>query len=428
MSRTLLALALLLLAALGLAAWSTRGGRDLRVDRAAGPGPIRAGAGGEPVLAEGSDAAPGIAAQEATAVARVPAAQAEPTAPLEPDVAGVLTTAAGRPVADALVRIEWKAKSLPVRSGFLDDAYARMVRTDARGTFLFEGVSRTNGGDLVYGWDLVLGTPIRQRVDPAADWQILRLPEFAPQPALARIDVVTEAGRPLPIEAVELEFRGPTPSVLARRPTAADRVVESGRVTLHGLIPGKWFVWVVVDGGGEGGLEFEIERPDREAGLTMVLPWFEGAVDSTVTASAPPGEKLWIDPSTGILGWLPEATLALGEEDSDRYFATTLRLGHGPVSAATLTLRVRSINGMSSNDAIYLEHVGQRDFRWRGALADLVPGKWPRGDAATLRLHLSALPTPEGSFDLLPYLEDGLLDVILQDDTAVDSVSLRVVR
>ena len=117
----------------------------------------------------------------------------------------------------------------------------------------------------------------------------------------------------------------------------------------------------------------------------------------------------------------------------DRHFAQTLSFGPGPVRAATLTLRLKSISGMSRNDSLYLEYLGERRFLWGIGIKTLPePGEWSRGERATVHLDLSRLPAATGSdsplIDLLPALEDGLLDVVIQDDTAVLDIELRVLR
>ena len=135
------------------------------------------------------------------------------------------------------------------------------------------------------------------------------------------------------------------------------------------------------------------------------------------------GGESWVDPTTGILEWLPDDLLRIAESAENRHFAQTLCVGHGPVKAAELIVKMRATAFASENDGIYLEHLGSRSFAWRGGISDVVGWKWYRGSTTTLYLDLARLPV-----DLRSYLEDGHIDVVIQDDTTIEDISVRVIR
>lgn len=85
---------------------------------------------------------------------------------------------------------------------------------------------------------------------------------------------------------------------------------------------------------------------------------------------------------------------------------------------------------MSSNDGIWLSLIGGTDlshaFEYWTAIANAI-GSWGPGAAATLHLDLAALP-PHAEFptDILYVLSDGALELLVEDDTAVDYAVLSI--
>jgi hypothetical protein len=140
--------------------------------------------------------------------------------------------------------------------------------------------------------------------------------------------------------------------------------------------------------------------------------------------AAPPEPS---SPSAGLLTWISANYPVPGsrqydEAHADQYFATTFSgvTKRGSICAASLRLTVR--NG-HYNDGIGLWFIGPNGTSvangWGSDLASLGAAV---GTTQTLVLNLAALP---GAIDLLPTLNSqGFLDVILQDDTAVDSITL----
>lgn len=157
--------------------------------------------------------------------------------------------------------------------------------------------------------------------------------------------------------------------------------------------------------------------------------WTVDVVAEVMGPSVTGEGESWVDPATGVLEWLPADLLRIAESAENRHFAQTLRVGHGPVKSAELIVKMRATALASENDGIYLEHLGKRSFAWRGSISDLIGRQWRRGNTTTLYLDLARLPVKgKGPFDLRSYLEDGLLDVVVQDDTTIDDISVRVIR
>jgi len=103
----------------------------------------------------------------------------------------------------------------------------------------------------------------------------------------------------------------------------------------------------------------------------------------------------------------------------------------GSVCGATLEIRLRAGgNVMSTNDSVRLELTGgddhQRAFAYWTTIRN-VTGSWGPGDEATLLLDLGNLPRyVDFPTDILPTLQDGDLDLLVEDDTAIDYAILRI--
>lgn len=138
---------------------------------------------------------------------------------------------------------------------------------------------------------------------------------------------------------------------------------------------------------------------------------------------------------------------------ADRQVAHTFTLGAlpGPITAASLTLKVRAgSDTFSVSDGIALSFIAQASADYVGSLAYaralgggngggsvlfsaadpglLQTSAWNAGDEVEFTLDLAALPlVGGGTLDLLPLLNaNGFLDVNLSDDTAVDFMRLDV--
>ncbi|MEM6571733.1 MAG: hypothetical protein AAF957_25190, partial [Planctomycetota bacterium] len=310
------------------------------------------------------------------------------------------------------------------------DRETRTVATDAKGVFSFENSRTDMGGTLDFGGDVLLAGARSAAVDEGVAWQVLRLPRFPRQDALWTIEVVDGEGDPIVVESADLELVALAPEArAARAPWPGERVVTLGSVVQRGLARGTWRMSVTPERALTTSVEWTVTAEDSVGTSTIEVDATEGAyaTDSGPTLDA--DGLAWVDPASGLLDWLPENRVSVGEEALNRHFAQTLAFGPGEVRSAQLTLRLRAMLMNSSNDGLYLEHRGDKAFAWSARIGDLVGPSWKQGAATTLRLDLSRLPRKgEAPFDLRPYLEDGTLDVVIQDDTTIDDLSIRVLR
>lgn len=400
----------------------------------------------------GSAAADGasldIVAPVAEARSRVSAASPDPTEPAEPAtsralVMGVVTDADGVPFpgVDVTLRDQGAVVFFSGIGGLSEDEgpstddasfdpSTRTVTTDAKGAFTFENSLADKGGTLEYGRGLLLAGPRSAAVDGEADWQVLRLPRFPRQDALWTIEVVDPDGLPVLVEEADLELVALDPGArAARAPWPGERVVTLGSIVQRGLARGTWRMSVTPDRALTASVEWTVTAEDSVGASRIEVDLADRAfaADSGPTFGADGAS--WVDPASGLLDWLPADRASVGEDALNRHCAQTLSFGPGEVRAAQLTLRLRAMLFNADNDGLYLEHRGERAFAWSARIDDLVRPSWKKGATATLRLDLARLPRKgEAPLDLRPYLEDGTLDVVVQDDTTIDDLSIRVLR
>jgi hypothetical protein len=159
-------------------------------------------------------------------------------------------------------------------------------------------------------------------------------------------------------------------------------------------------------------------------GAAQAQTYMQGIADNFVLPTEP------VSPSAGLLTWIatnypsnptPRPYDATG---SNQYFATTFSqlLRNGPICGATLRMTVR--NG-HFNDSLGLWFTGPTGLPaapgWTSQLTALGVAT---GTTGSIVLNLSSLP---GGGNLIPTLNaQGFLDVIVQDDSAVDFISLTV--
>jgi hypothetical protein len=149
---------------------------------------------------------------------------------------------------------------------------------------------------------------------------------------------------------------------------------------------------------------------------------------------APPPEPT--DPSPEFLSYMDEfwpepPTRQFDTPGNDLALIHTFTGWSGPVCGARLKIRLAAqSSGLSSNDGIWLSLVGGPDlfhaFQYWTTIAN-VTGSWGPGSVATVVLDLSALP-PHDEFptNILDVLSDGSLELLVEDDTAVDSATLQI--
>lgn len=135
-----------------------------------------------------------------------------------------------------------------------------------------------------------------------------------------------------------------------------------------------------------------------------------------------------------VANW-PTAVLAGYDElSSNRFILESLPLPAGPgttVVGMSLNIHLRSLGGASSNDSIHLVIAGNT-FAWSRNIRDLpgAGGTWAAGQRLDSCLDLARLPLAGGgTIDLTAaVLAAGRLDIMVQDDTAVDRATLTVQR
>lgn len=395
---------------------------------------------------EGSDvvAPTGVSARRPAGSAPVEEPVEEPVDEPAPPVMGVVVDHAGATLAG--VRVGFRASSLVDATRTMEigrrsrinmfssssigaPPELRHVTTDAAGAFTFEGTDRRDGGRLTYGERLLVSDVLNAEVDREATYQVLVVPRCEVEPATWRLRVVDLDGAPVLVDSARLVFVGGTSAPYARLPRDRTRVVQLGSIEQRELPLGEWRMDVEARDSLSASATVRVHERSRVVESELVVPTFEGAIATEIGVVRGSEEVPWVDPGGGLLEWLPEGRLKVGESVRDRHFAHTFLLGFGPVRAAQLTLELESNSGMSHNDGLYLEHLGERRFAWTTAIKELTGGRWDRGDRRVVRIDLGRLPGEGGGVvDLLPYLEDGRFDVVLQDDTVVHDIGLRVLR
>lgn len=374
------------------------------------------------------------------------AATAPPAAPEPAPLQGFVLDASGRPLADTVLyylsgspgaaRFEGRAGEWVQRLRARSGRRSRLTtRTNAHGEFAFDGPNRKAGGAILFRpRDYVDGYVVAP-VDPESDWQSLQALAAPHQDSTVRFWLTgVEFLAPVEVESVQIAHVRGNRDYPRRIPWESERTIELGdkatEVLQRGLAPGVWRFTFGLRHGLPQRVDVTIEEVGSVRELTLLVESWPDAISTEIEFEAEANGSLpWVDGSSGMQDWLPAERIRIGERRRDRHFAQTLRLGHGSVKAAELTLILRPIHGMSRNDGIYLEHLGQHQFAWGSLLADLFGGRWQSTEPRALHLDLARLPLKgEETFDLRPYLEDGLLDVVIQDDTAIEHISIRIVR
>lgn len=118
---------------------------------------------------------------------------------------------------------------------------------------------------------------------------------------------------------------------------------------------------------------------------------------------------------------------AFDDVGADRTFGHTFGGLPGGIQGAVLTMRIRAVSYGSANDTVNLEVPAGPGETWGWAifLSDLQGSSWDPGAETVVVLDLGDLPPGNhGTTSILDLLVDGSLDVVVDDDTAVDSITL----
>lgn len=362
------------------------------------------------------------------------------TAPIP--IAGVLLDASGRGVPGA--RIHWmRCEDIALWRKWnrfdpspLFDVHGATF-TDASGWFELPESDARGGAALQYGFEFVEGPPLDHQVDPSIPEQILRLPAArASGPAVEIVVTERGTGRGVTPELVRVAREHATAHGARVRLPSGDAIQpRSDGLLLHPIEPGSYLVWlagrsttlglarfVVPEVGPDVRVELEVEPLDAGAAWSFDLLGRSGA--------ARPARP---DVDGGFDAYLPDNRREMWDHEADRFFGHTIvEHGPGPVRGALLELHLFASWGGAENDDLWLEFREKPAdagpvFAWRSFVRDL-PGvdSWEAGRTCRVVLDLGALPTADGTISLLDDLEDGKLDVMVTDDTAVLDLRLHV--
>ncbi|MEZ6016325.1 MAG: carboxypeptidase-like regulatory domain-containing protein [Planctomycetota bacterium] len=366
---------------------------------------------------------------------------------IEAAVSGVVVDADGRPIEGARVTLlghapRSKGPTSPgaqARNSALSSSNGarvttfRAVTTDHTGAFLVPRSQTWCATKLLVRSPTLLDEQIEADVDQLATHQVVRLPRAQLNNSTWTVEVFDADGAPVQIRGAEVAFVARTGPKSIAPPRALDLTIEGNRVVQRGLCPARWRLKVDVERSLGGRLEWSFTEPESERHAALTVAVFpDGAIDRFVPEPSATG-KPWVDLASGFEAYVPGERLAVGERRGDAFFSATLRFGPGPVRAAVLELELRAMQAMSRNDSLALEFVTAKgpgpNFVWNRKLSDLTGLAWEPEQQASLRLDLARLPLDDGgTYSLLPALADGQLDVVVQDDTTVVDIALRVVR
>lgn len=304
-------------------------------------------------------------------------------------------------------------------------------RTGVRGEFAFEGVAPVEGFVLVVAGGK-LSDSLEFEVDPALEEQRIELPGTSELAGSIEVDLWDPEGQPLVVNRVRSRLQrlaAPHPVTWAVHDPGLSFSRGAGW-TLTGLAPGVWQVWAFAEGGGVALLSGTVE-PGKVTQLSAILPRRTFIPRLTQALEAGAQEELTPDELSGFADFpvKGQERRGLGQGGTDRNFRHTFHFAPGGIRGALLELELEAA-GWADNDSLTLEYLpledGQHRWAWGGRIRSLpgAPSNWQQGARAHLQLDLSALPGGAAPFDLRSYLQDGRLDIYVQDDTIVHGVRL----
>jgi hypothetical protein len=132
----------------------------------------------------------------------------------------------------------------------------------------------------------------------------------------------------------------------------------------------------------------------------------------------------WYDSVSGVTGW-PRCDFDIWEANRERPFTFLFELDETEqVVAAELTLRIRAVDHAYESDRVYLESLDYNhsfvDLGWTPLTTGGEPWTYSGAEFVTRTLDLSDFLGD----NLLPLLQDGQLNVMLQDDCVIDYATL----
>lgn len=109
------------------------------------------------------------------------------------------------------------------------------------------------------------------------------------------------------------------------------------------------------------------------------------------------------------------------------FFVHKLSFTNGGISSATLVIKCKAASkNQTSSD--YIAFFEGSTLITGCMLKDLAGGTWNHNQEATFNLNLSNLPSGFDKNNILPYIQDGDLDVLIGTETGVDNMCLTVQR
>ncbi|MDA1264511.1 MAG: hypothetical protein O2816_05455 [Planctomycetota bacterium] len=304
--------------------------------------------------------------------------------------------------------------------------------SDELGHFLFPNCPITEPGSLTWGAEFAWGPRFKKKFEAGETWHELGLPDPRELTSDVILQVRSSQDRsPLIVEDVSLSLVGQPNGTRAPKQGTEPSSLRRGQIEWR-LGAGTWQAVVTALDGERRAVTLTVPEAGERYEHEVLLQVWPDAWAQEVEGQLPPTDLPTYDVGRGLATYIGDRkTMTYDAQRWDAHFLQTLRFGAGPVKAASLTLRVKSISGMSTNDGLYLEYepAPGKAFRWSRAITDLPGvGNWSGGSRATVHLDLARLPTTEGMLSLLEDLEDGMLDIVIQDDTAVLDIDLRIVR
>lgn len=317
--------------------------------------------------------------------------------------------------------------------------------TDVTGWFEVVGSDARRGGQLVVAPDLFAGVEWTFPVDVQGRDHFVQLPARGPDAPrlLMRLTDALDGAAIYPDHvALTFEKLGEIPegehpeSLLVggsfrNEAHPADILRSPGLLRVDRLAPGRWRLDLHASNSAFHTQVVEIPFDGDDVELDIALATFDGRWLGTafggegIEALAPDTASGFAAYPGGVEKWRP-----LGERRPDRQFLHTLRgFGAGPFSSAVLEIEMEAASGMAHNDGINLEYRGESGFAWGSRISLLAAGgTWNSGTRQTFYIDLGSLESRGEHPPLLELLEDGALDVYVQDDTAVHGLELHVMH
>jgi hypothetical protein len=158
---------------------------------------------------------------------------------------------------------------------------------------------------------------------------------------------------------------------------------------------------------------------------------WETCFDGTMDDFVGPEPCHW---STAMESWITGQNHIenFDEPAADQFFGHTIEgcwEDYCLVLEATLTIRMTPSDGGCGNDGIHLGEYGGSGTFWWTYISELCgDNTWEMGDVETFTLDLADLPVTghDRTNNILAGLQDGSLDVVVQDDSKVDWIQLDV--